>query len=213
MRAIPVANPGASYRAHKTEIDAAVMGVLESGWYVMGQEVEQFEREFASYLGTEYCVSTGTGTDALILVLRALGVGPGDVVVTVAHTAVATVSAIDTFADALGRCRAVVGSAGNHLPAECAMLGIPMLALHRGGDGEHEMNAHLVETAGIGIAASFEQCTPELIQRFEAEFDKPRDELAARTRAMRPASEVVPRAIEELWRHRTNRPAWKTRTA
>jgi hypothetical protein len=120
---------------------------------------------------------------------------------------------VQAFADALGRCRAVVGSAGNHLPGECAMLGIPMLALHRGDDGEHEMNARLAEAAGIGIAASFEQCTPELVQRFEAEFDKPRDGLAARTRAMRPASEVVPRAIEELCRHRTKRPVWKTRTA
>ena len=95
MSAIPAANPGANYRVHKAEIDAAVLKVLESGWYVMGEEVEQFEREFASYFGTEHCVSTGTGTDALILSLRALGVGPGDVVVTVAHTAVATVAAID----------------------------------------------------------------------------------------------------------------------
>jgi uncharacterized protein (TIGR00661 family) len=120
---------------------------------------------------------------------------------------------VHAFAEALGRCRAVVGSAGNHLPGECAMLGIPMLALHRGDDAEHVMNAHLVEAAGIGIAADFEQCTPELVQRFEAELDKPRDQLAARTRAMRPASEVVPRAIEELCRHRTERAAWKTTTA
>ena len=120
---------------------------------------------------------------------------------------------VQAFADALGRCRAVVGSAGNHLPGECAMLGIPMLALHRGDDGEHEMNARLVEAAGIGIAASFEQCTPELVQRFESEFEKPRDDLAARTRAMPPASEVVPRAVAELCRERTKRPAWKTRAA
>ena len=93
------------------------------------------------------------------------------------------------------------------------MLGVPMLALHRGDDGEHQMNAHLVEAAGIGIAASFEQLSPDLIRRFEAELDKPRDELAARTRAMPPASEVVPRAIEELCRHRTRRATWKTRTA
>ena len=75
------------------------------------------------------------------------------------------------------------------------------------------MNAHLVETAGIGIASAFERCTPEVIQRFEAELDKPRDELAARTRAMRPASEVVPRAIEDLCRQREASAAWKTRTA
>lgn len=95
MKMIPSANPGANYLAYKTEIDAAVMKVLESGWYVMGEGVEQFEKEFALYLGAKHCISTGTGTDALILILRALGVGPGDAVVTVSHTAVATVSAID----------------------------------------------------------------------------------------------------------------------
>ncbi len=122
-------------------------------------------------------------------------------------------SNVEGFADALGRCRAVVGSAGNQLPGECAMLGIPMLALHREQDGEHEMNARLAEAAGIGIAASVEACTPDVIQRFEAEFDKPRDELTARTRAMRPASEVIPYAIEKLCRERTKRTAWKTRAA
>jgi hypothetical protein len=118
-----------------------------------------------------------------------------------------------TFADALGRCRAVVGSAGNHLPAECAMLGIPMLALHRDDDPEHEMNARLVEAAGIGVGGSFDRITPSLIQRFEAELDKPRQELAVRTMTIPPASEVVPRAIEELCRHREARTAWTTRAA
>ena len=117
------------------------------------------------------------------------------------------------FAEALGRCRAVVGSAGNHLPAECAMLGIPMLALHRESDPEHKMNAQLIEAAGIGIASALEQCTPEVIQRLETELDQPRHELAARTRAMRPASEVIPRAIEDLCRHREATARWNTRTA
>jgi uncharacterized protein (TIGR00661 family) len=121
-------------------------------------------------------------------------------------------SNVQAFADALARCRAVVGSAGNQLPGECAMLGIPMLAVHRADDGEHEMNAHLVEAAGIGVAASIERFTSEVVQRFEAELDKPRDELAARTCAMRPVSEVVPHAIEELCRLRMERTAWKTRT-
>jgi UDP-N-acetylglucosamine--N-acetylmuramyl-(pentapeptide) pyrophosphoryl-undecaprenol N-acetylglucosamine transferase len=121
-------------------------------------------------------------------------------------------SNVHAFGDALGRCRAVVGSAGNQLPGECAMLGIPMLAVHRADDGEHEMNARLVEAAGIGIAASFERFSSEVVQRFEAELDKPRGELAARTRAMPPASEVVPRVIEELCRQRVDRAAWKTRT-
>jgi len=119
---------------------------------------------------------------------------------------------VTAFGEALSRCRAVVGSAGNHLPAECAMLGIPMLALHRDHDPEHELNARLVEAAGIGVAAGVDRCFPETIQRFEAEFDKPREELAARTRAMPPASEIVPRAIDELCRHPVTRPTWNAQT-
>jgi len=105
---------------------------------------------------------------------------------------------VESFGEALSRCRAVVASAGGQLNAECAMLGRPMLALHRRGDAEQEMNSRLVEAAGIGIGAALERCTPEVIRRFEAELEKPRDALAARTRAMRPVSEVALRVIEEL---------------
>jgi uncharacterized protein (TIGR00661 family) len=119
---------------------------------------------------------------------------------------------VAAFGEALSRCRAVVGSAGNHLPAECAMLGIPMLALHREHDPEHELNARLVEAAGIGIAANVGRCTADVLRRFEGEFNKPRQELAARTRAMPPASEVVPRAIDELCHRPVARPAWNTQT-
>src|SRR5262245_49174154 len=94
-KTIPVASPGANYRAYKAEIDAAALRALESGWYIMGNEVAGFETEFARWVGASNCISVGTGTDALILILRAMGIGPGDTVVTVAHTAVATVSAID----------------------------------------------------------------------------------------------------------------------
>jgi UDP-N-acetylglucosamine--N-acetylmuramyl-(pentapeptide) pyrophosphoryl-undecaprenol N-acetylglucosamine transferase len=118
---------------------------------------------------------------------------------------------LHAFADALARCRAVVGSAGNHLPAECAMLGIPMLALHRENDAEHGMNARLVEAAGIGIGASFKACTTNLIRRFEAELDKPRDQIAARTRAMPAVSQVVPRVVEELCEESMRGITWKTR--
>jgi UDP-N-acetylglucosamine--N-acetylmuramyl-(pentapeptide) pyrophosphoryl-undecaprenol N-acetylglucosamine transferase len=118
----------------------------------------------------------------------------------------------NAFGEALSRCRAVVGSAGNHLPAECAMLGIPMLALHRDHDPEHELNARLIEAAGIGVAAAVDRCTAEVIRRFEAEFDKPREELAARTQAMPPASEVVPRAIDELCHRPVAGPTWNAQT-
>jgi dTDP-4-amino-4,6-dideoxygalactose transaminase len=92
---VPQANPGAGYRALQGEIDAAVTRVLASGWYILGQEVRAFEAEFAAWLGATAAVGCGNGTDALALALRALGVGPGMSVVTVSHTAVATVAAIE----------------------------------------------------------------------------------------------------------------------
>ena len=92
---VPQANPGAGYRALQAEIDAAVARVLESGWYILGQEVRAFEAEFAAWLGATTAVGCGNGTDALALALRALGIGPGMSVVTVSHTAVATVAAIE----------------------------------------------------------------------------------------------------------------------
>jgi dTDP-4-amino-4,6-dideoxygalactose transaminase len=92
---VPQANPGAGYRALRGEIDAAVARVLESGWYILGQEVRAFEAEFAAWLGATAAVGCGNGTDALALALRALGIGPGMTVVTVSHTAVATVAAIE----------------------------------------------------------------------------------------------------------------------
>ncbi|HEX9819388.1 MAG TPA: DegT/DnrJ/EryC1/StrS family aminotransferase [Methylomirabilota bacterium] len=87
--------PGAAYAAHKHEIDRAIQRVLDSGRYILDEEVEAFEREYAAYIGVRHAVGTGSGTDALHLALRACGVGPGDGVITVSHTAVATVAAIE----------------------------------------------------------------------------------------------------------------------
>lgn len=92
---IGFADPKASYLAHQQEIDAAVHRVLDSGRYILGPEVDAFEQEFARYLGLPYVLGVANGTDALQLALRACGVGPGDGVVTVSHTAVATVAAIE----------------------------------------------------------------------------------------------------------------------
>lgn len=89
------ANPGANYRAHKEEIDAAVQRVLDSGWYILGEEVAVFETEFAAWNGNAAAIGVGNGTDALELSLRACGIGPGDSVLTVSNTAVATVAAIE----------------------------------------------------------------------------------------------------------------------
>src|SRR5262245_15464017 len=88
-------DPKANYLAHKLEIDEAIRQTLDSGWYVLGKQVSEFEREFAGYLGAKQCVGVANGTDALHLALRAVGVGAGDAVITVAHTAVATVAAVE----------------------------------------------------------------------------------------------------------------------
>jgi len=93
--AIPQTDPRAGYLAQRAEIDAALRRVAESGWYVLGPEVEAFEKEFAAYLGVSHAVGVASGTDALELALRGCGVGPGQAVFTVSHTAVATVVAIE----------------------------------------------------------------------------------------------------------------------
>ncbi|HLF28174.1 MAG TPA: DegT/DnrJ/EryC1/StrS family aminotransferase [Anaerolineae bacterium] len=92
---IPVANPHAQYAAHRAELDAAIKHVLEAGRYILGDETRAFEREFAEYLGVEHGIGVGSGTEALHLALKACAIGPGDEVITVSHTAVATVAAIE----------------------------------------------------------------------------------------------------------------------
>jgi len=94
VKKIPFNDLRTPYLELKTEIDQAVARVLDSGWYILGSEVQAFEEEFAAYCGAAGCVSVNSGTDALQLALRACGVGLGDEVITVSHTAVATVAAI-----------------------------------------------------------------------------------------------------------------------
>ena len=93
---IPFSDPSASYLAHKNEIDQAIQRVLESGWFVLGREVETFEKEFAAFHGEDFhAVGVANGTDAIALCLRGLGLGMGDEVITPSHTAVATVAGIE----------------------------------------------------------------------------------------------------------------------
>lgn len=94
-RHIPQASPLASYRAHATAIEAAIRRVAESGTYLSGDETRMFEGGFAAFCGARHAVGTSNGTDALWLALKACGIGPGDEVITVSHTAVATVAAIE----------------------------------------------------------------------------------------------------------------------
>src|SRR5215472_79804 len=92
---IPQTDPRAAYLEQKAEIDAAIMQVLESGQYILGRAVERFESEFAAYLKLAHGIGCASGTDAIELALRACGIGEGDLVFTVSHTAVATVAAIE----------------------------------------------------------------------------------------------------------------------
>jgi dTDP-4-amino-4,6-dideoxygalactose transaminase len=92
---IPQANPGASYLEQKPAIDAAIAEVLESGRYILGEQVAKFEQEFAAYLGVNHGVGVASGTDAIELALRALEIGAGQAVIAPSHTAVATVAAIE----------------------------------------------------------------------------------------------------------------------
>lgn len=89
------ANPAAQFHSYRAEIEAAIQRVLESGRYILGPEVEALEREFAAYIGTAHAIGVANGTDALELALRALDIVSGDEVITVSHTAVATVAAIE----------------------------------------------------------------------------------------------------------------------
>ena len=94
MKPIPAFDYLAHLAALHDEIHAAIDRVLTSGRLVLGPEVEAFEAEFATYVGGGACVGLASGTDAVMIGLRALGVGAGDEVVTVPNTAVPTVSAI-----------------------------------------------------------------------------------------------------------------------
>jgi dTDP-4-amino-4,6-dideoxygalactose transaminase len=91
---IPFLDLKAQYQSLKSEIDAAVLGVLASGQYILGEEVARLEQEFAEFCNVKHAIAVNTGTSALHLSLLAAGVGPGDEVITVPFTFVATVSAI-----------------------------------------------------------------------------------------------------------------------
>jgi dTDP-4-amino-4,6-dideoxygalactose transaminase len=87
---VPFLDLGTAYRELRTEMDAAYRRVMESGRYILGDELQAFEREFAAYCEARYCVGVGNGLDALHIILRGLGIGPGDEVIVPAHTFIAT---------------------------------------------------------------------------------------------------------------------------
>ena len=89
-----VSYPKAQYLINKNKINKAIQKVLTSGHYILGREVELFEKEFAKYIGVKHAIGVANGTDALNIALVACGINKNDEVLTVSHTAVATASAI-----------------------------------------------------------------------------------------------------------------------
>jgi dTDP-4-amino-4,6-dideoxygalactose transaminase len=87
---VPFLDMKAPYIELKGELDAAYHRVMESGWYVLGKEVEAFEQEFAQYCGVKHCIGVGNGLDALFLVLKAWDIGEGDEVIVPSNTYIAT---------------------------------------------------------------------------------------------------------------------------
>lgn len=82
------------YEKFADEYKQAALRVLDSGWYILGRELEEFEKEFAGYIGSPFCVGLNSGLDALILAVKALGIGPDDEVIVPANTYIATVLGI-----------------------------------------------------------------------------------------------------------------------
>lgn len=87
---VPFLDLRQSYLEIKDELDAAYQRVMNSGWYILGEEVSAFEQEFAAYCGTKHCVGVGNGLEALQLILRGLEIGAGDEVIVPANTHIAT---------------------------------------------------------------------------------------------------------------------------
>lgn len=83
-----------SYNKHAEEYETSVLNTMRSGWYILGNELMQFEKEFASYLGVNYCIGVNSGLDALVMAVRALNIGPGDEVIVPSNTYIASVLGI-----------------------------------------------------------------------------------------------------------------------
>jgi len=91
---IPLSDLKRQYLRFKKEFDKSILDVLDSSWFILGKKVEEFEKNFAKYIGVKYAIGVGSGTEALHLSLKVLGIKQGDEVITVSNTTVPTISAI-----------------------------------------------------------------------------------------------------------------------
>jgi dTDP-4-amino-4,6-dideoxygalactose transaminase len=90
MSHVPFLDLKAGYLEQREELDAAYRRVMDRGWYILGEEVSAFEAEFAAFCGVRHCLGVANGLDALMLILRAMDIGPGDEVIVPGHTFIAT---------------------------------------------------------------------------------------------------------------------------
>lgn len=95
-QSVPLIDLNAQYRLIKDEIDSAILNVMSNSQFIMGDSVKEFEKEFGKYIGTKHAISVANGTDALIIALKALGIGYGDEVITTAFTFFASAESISS---------------------------------------------------------------------------------------------------------------------
>jgi dTDP-4-amino-4,6-dideoxygalactose transaminase len=130
-RDIPQCSPLAGYLEQAEAIDAAMRRVMTGGRYILGPEVTAFEQEFATFVGTRHALGVANGTDALVIALKAMGIGPGDAVVSVSNSAVATTVAIR----ATGATPLFVDVDPDHGLMDIAQAGELLALAARGGIG------------------------------------------------------------------------------
>ena len=94
MDHVPFIDLNKEYQAIKTEIGVSIQRVLNRGWFILGEELISFEKEFSAYIGTRHGIGVNSGSDALFLALKALGLGRGDEVITVGNSFVSNIDAI-----------------------------------------------------------------------------------------------------------------------
>jgi dTDP-4-amino-4,6-dideoxygalactose transaminase len=109
---IPFLDMKSPYLEIKEELDESYFRVMQSGWYILGEEVESFEEKFASYCNVKYCIGVGNGLDALHLILRGYGIGEGDEVIVPSNTYIATWLAV-SYAGGAG-CSDLQFSSGSY---------------------------------------------------------------------------------------------------
>ena len=137
---ILASNPLEQFKAHKKEIISEIKKTLNSGNYVLGSQVHKFEKSFSKFCDAKYAVGVNSGTDAILLSLKALNIGPGDEVITVSHTALATLSAIISS----GAKPVIVDIEDDYYTIDPKEFGYSLCSAHELKGGSPEENAETI---------------------------------------------------------------------